>query len=190
MTTTFMRRRRASRHRGAVLVVGLIFLVLLTLIGVTAFNVATQEERMASNARDRMVAFEAAERALRDCEQYLGTPLPPRVSANGTIDPGMYEVPIPANPTDPLLPEVWTQLNWNTASPTGGANNTARQITVPGTAGVAKCIVELVAPVTRQRASIRAELPIQQDTAYQVTARGLGINVNTQVFLQSFYIRN
>ncbi|HEU0199686.1 MAG TPA: PilX N-terminal domain-containing pilus assembly protein, partial [Burkholderiaceae bacterium] len=49
-----------NQERGAALVVGLVMLALLTLMGATAYSVATQEERMAGNARDRIRAYEAA----------------------------------------------------------------------------------------------------------------------------------
>jgi len=190
MNLTHLGMCSRQRQSGAVLVVGLIFLVLLTLIGVTAYNVATQEERMSGNTRDRAVAFEAAERALRDCEEYLGSPLPPKGSSNGSLDPGMYKIDLPSSPPATLPPDVWQTLNWNTATNVVGNSGTARFVTISGTAGPGKCIVEEVTPVVRQRASIRAELPIQQDTAFMITARGVGINPNTQVFLQSYYIRN
>ena len=50
-----------GRQRGAALVVGLILLAMLSLMGVAAYMVAVQEERMSGNARDRIRAFEAAE---------------------------------------------------------------------------------------------------------------------------------
>jgi Tfp pilus assembly protein PilX len=61
-----------SQQSGAVLVIGLIFLTLLTLMGVTAYSVATQEEKISGNARDLKRAFEAAESSLRDCEAVIG----------------------------------------------------------------------------------------------------------------------
>ena len=54
------------RERGVSLVVGLIFLVVLTILGLMALRVATLEERMSGNARERSLAFQAAEAALRD----------------------------------------------------------------------------------------------------------------------------
>ncbi len=54
------------RHQqGAVLVVGLIILVVLTLMGVQAMRTNLVQERMASNMRERNLAFQAAEAALR-----------------------------------------------------------------------------------------------------------------------------
>jgi type IV pilus assembly protein PilX len=58
------------RHqRGIVLAVGLIFLLVLTVIGLTAIRTTALDETMAGNARDRNLAFQAAEAALRDAER-------------------------------------------------------------------------------------------------------------------------
>jgi len=53
------------RQRGAVLVVGLIILVVLTLLSVQGMRSNLAQERMGSNMRERNVAFQAAEAALR-----------------------------------------------------------------------------------------------------------------------------
>src|SRR5688572_9206262 len=66
-----MRPHLPHRQRGAVLIVALLFLVMLTLLGVTAMTSSTMEERMAGNARDNGVAFQAAEAALRDARRDL-----------------------------------------------------------------------------------------------------------------------
>jgi type IV pilus assembly protein PilX len=68
--------RLLVRQSGVALITGLIFLVVLTMIGVTAARMATLEERMSGNMRDRAIAMQAAEMALRDAErdiQRLGT---------------------------------------------------------------------------------------------------------------------
>jgi type IV pilus assembly protein PilX len=48
-------------QRGIVLVVGLVFLLVLTIIGVTSLRTTTLEERMAGNLQQRTVAFQDAE---------------------------------------------------------------------------------------------------------------------------------
>jgi len=166
------------RQGGAVLVVGLIFLALLTLIGVTAYSVATQEERMAGNTRDRLRAFEAAEAALRECERYLTGPVPPVFSSDGTADPGMYDTP-----TGPG--EKWETINWS-ADP-------ARQLppnTVAGVSEQPRCIAQKIARTQSTNPSLRAELPQPSAFAYQVTGRGVGANRNTAVVLQTTFIRD
>lgn len=58
-------RLGAKRQSGAVLVIGLIILVVLTLLGVQGMRTNVAQERMAANMRERNVAFQAAESALR-----------------------------------------------------------------------------------------------------------------------------
>lgn len=58
------RSRSPGTQQGVVLVVGLMFLLLFTLLGVTAGSSTNLQERMAGNTRDRELAFESAECAL------------------------------------------------------------------------------------------------------------------------------
>lgn len=60
-----------QKQRGATFVTGLIFLVVLTMFGVTAMKTASMEERMSGNLRDRNLALQAAEMALRYAEQHI-----------------------------------------------------------------------------------------------------------------------
>ena len=59
------------RQAGIALVVALVFLLVLTILGVTAMQSATLQERMAGNVRDRNVGFQAAEAALRAGEDWV-----------------------------------------------------------------------------------------------------------------------
>ena len=52
-----------KQQRGVVLVTGLIFLVILTLLGTTALQGTVLEEKMAGNLRDETLALQAAEAA-------------------------------------------------------------------------------------------------------------------------------
>lgn len=61
------------KQQGVVLVVSLIMLVLLTLIGVTSMRVTSLEEKMAGNAKSANLAFQVAESALREGENWLAT---------------------------------------------------------------------------------------------------------------------
>lgn len=72
-------RRTAGRQRGAVLIVGLIILVVLTLLGVQALRGNLAQERMSYNVRERNAAFQAAEAALRVGES--AGPFPSTTSA-------------------------------------------------------------------------------------------------------------
>lgn len=76
---------------GAVLFVSLIMLLVLTVIGVTAMQTTTLEEKMAGNLRDQTMAFQAAEAALREGETWLSNepvepvPQPSGCNSTGTV---------------------------------------------------------------------------------------------------------
>ena len=62
-----------NHKEGAVLIISLIMLLLLTIIGVTAIQTNSLEEKMAGNMRDQNLAFQAAESALRVGETETAT---------------------------------------------------------------------------------------------------------------------
>ncbi|MGB1579957.1 MAG: pilus assembly PilX family protein [Nevskiales bacterium] len=60
-----------THENGAALVVSLLFLLVLTIIGIASVSTTTLQERMANNTREQNLAFQAAESALRDGEAWL-----------------------------------------------------------------------------------------------------------------------
>ncbi len=114
---------QARRHRehGITLVVTLLFLLLLTILGVTAMNTSGLQEKMAGNLRDQDMALHAAESALRGGEDRLdalwigGRPTSDTTCSTGLCSPGS------ANP----LNDSW----WNTySSEYGGAGSQIAQM--------------------------------------------------------------
>lgn len=67
------------QQRGTILVISLIMLLLMTIIGLASMRGTVLEERMAGNWRDRNIAFQAAELALRDAEDWLAPQAAPPV---------------------------------------------------------------------------------------------------------------
>lgn len=70
---TMQRTARKVRQAGAILVVSLLLLLVLTVLGLTAMQMTRMEERMSGNTRDRDVAFQGAEAGLREGEAQLET---------------------------------------------------------------------------------------------------------------------
>jgi type IV pilus assembly protein PilX len=166
-----------SNQRGAVLVVGLIFLAMLTLMGVAAYSVATQEEKMAGNSRDRMRAFEAAEASLRDCEAVLGS-LAGLPSFNGTG--GMYAAP-PVTES----PKFET-IDWKT-----DANTRVLATAMADISRQPRCIVEEMLVLEAKPADGALSGPQQriEERVYRVSATGFGVNATTAALVQSTYRR-
>jgi len=74
------RYSRLKHQGGAALMFSLIFLLLLTIIGLTAMQSSTLQERMAGNTRDTNLAFQAAELGLRAGETRTPPGLPRSIS--------------------------------------------------------------------------------------------------------------
>jgi type IV pilus assembly protein PilX len=166
-----------ANQRGAVLVVGLIFLAMLTVMGVAAYSVATQEEKMAGNARDRMRAFEAAEASLRDCESLLGS-LGGLPNFDGTG--GMY-----AAPPVTSVP-VFESITWTNNSSVRVLANAMTDVAVQP-----RCIVEDMLVLEAKPADGAVSGPQQrtQQHVYRVSATGFGANPTTTSLVQSTYRR-
>jgi len=115
--------RAAVRQRGAALFISLMFLIILTLIGISAANVGIMQERMAGNVRETNEAFQNAEATLREVETAV------RNSIQGTggsllgIVPQWSEL-VAANIIEHRSNCTLSQadpgdLNWQTAPDTG-----------------------------------------------------------------------
>lgn len=95
-----------KRQAGAVLFTALIFLIMLMLLGSSAMQTSSLEERMAGNTRNRDLAFQAAEAALKQAENTLTTW---RVGPwTGTVPAGLAN-----NPTHTNDVSYWGDVdNW------------------------------------------------------------------------------
>jgi type IV pilus assembly protein PilX len=187
------REPTGRRQRGAALVVGLIFLAMLSLMGVAAYMVANQEERMSGNTRDRIRAFEAAESSLRDCESLLGGfgTLP---TFNGTN--GMHQAPAfgqrqifeQYDDDSDGTPNQWKGQN-------GGSVRVIPQVggapAIPDVALQPRCIVERMDDIEVRKRDAELSVPkeVAIETIFRITAIGYGINPGTNVTLQTMFRR-
>jgi len=67
-----MNRHTHHRQHGFVLITGLIFLVIITLLALSSMNTTTLQEKLASNLREQSRATEASEAVLRQGEALVG----------------------------------------------------------------------------------------------------------------------
>ena len=171
----------STRQRGTALIVAMLFLVILGMLGVTTMTSTTLEERMAGNARDRDIAMQAAEAALRDAERdmtntntaYRVVKVTPTNSfpATGTATcaAGLCSdgATISANITDPVKSAFYGQF-------TG-------ELPVQGPVQQPRYMVELL-----DAGNPPAGTPAGTRNL-RITARGVGKNSNTVVILQTVY---
>ena len=80
--------RAACAQRGFSLIVSLMMLIVIIILGISASQMAINEERGARNDRDRQIAFQAAEAALKDAEYEILNPASPACAAQGQTNRG------------------------------------------------------------------------------------------------------
>lgn len=165
-------------QRGAALITGLIFLVILTLIVLAGLGVSNLEERMAGNARDRDLAFQAAEAALQQAEQVLQQPALP----NFALGTG-YTPQINGAGTD----SFWQTYNWSGQSITYNPGLNGGQ-SISGVAAQPQYVVEQMPAVTGPGSSLVVG-PLGSTTYYRITARGVGATTDAVVILQATFRR-
>lgn len=162
---------KTVKQRGSALFISLMLLIVMTLIGVTAMQTTVMQERMAGNVRDNNLAFQAAEAALRDGEEFLrGATLP---NFNGTN--GLYQL-------DLEYPPLWADIDWDDDGRVYGN-------TLDGVAATPRYIIEELPAVVLPGESLAADEPAPEAAFFRVTARGVGGSDVSIVILQSTFRR-
>lgn len=164
-----------QQQSGAVLAVSLILLLLLTLIGVTSTQVTGLEEKMAGNMRDRNLAFQAAESALRVGE--VAAAAAGTLSCPGANPPGFFR-PRDLNCDGTIeTADIWNSMNWNTQSNSYVGTSLAELSANP------RYIVEYMGLIC---VSVTSPCPIADSRrTYRITARAVGGTTDAVVILQS-----
>ena len=161
-------------QRGTALVMTLVILLLLTMLGITAINTSTLEERMAGNTKDQNLSFQAAETALRAAENWVqSTTVATQLNTNNAS--GIYDSTI-ATTTD-----LWDVIDWS------GTSNLVTYPNVPGGPTVTGGLSEVDQPkYIIEKINIEPLSPGTRITV-RITARGTGASDTTVSMVQSTY---
>ena len=163
------------RQAGVVLITGLIFLVMLTLIAIIAMQSTTLKERMAGNAFSRDAAFQAAEAAERAAEAVLsGASLPP---FNGS-KAGYYAVL-----SNGASADYWKTYNWASGS-------VAYSGSLTGVKEARFVIEALPAGSSSGGDDSLVAKPLSGGEMFRITARGVGADGASTVIIQSTFRRS
>ena len=128
MTTTPrppLRPRRARRQSGVVLAVAMIMLIIVSLLAAVAVRNATSSEGINANLRQTQLATQAAESALRYCEDAAintvndGTGTFAFTSSGGTAITNLALTHIIAAPVGNNTPTSVLPANWDTTTNNG-----------------------------------------------------------------------
>lgn len=183
---TFTALLSARRSRGVALFISLVLLLVLTIIGVSAVQTTSLETRMARNEHDTLLAFQAAESALRDAERLLLT-----INSADDIDAftaggtgGLWTMADTGNP------DRWdVDANW-----AAGAGNQVADTSVGAVvAEPPRFMIEHLTSIRRLENpyQIQPDYPDTNDrlAMFRITALGVGGSANARVMLQTTFAR-
>lgn len=174
-------------QQGAVLIIGLIMLLLMTIVGLSAVRGSNLQELMVGNLRDRHLAFQAAEAGLR-----IGEDVVNGVNAPDTSGAKKGLVPELLNGSSGAF---WYQAhNWVDASAPANSDSVAVTIDLQVTREAPRFVVEklnVIEVMGQDGSSVNYGdlLKEQELDVYRITSRGVGLTSNSIVYLQSIYRR-
>ncbi len=182
---------RGPAQRGFILVTGLLFLVVITLVAVAMFRSTGLMDRISANARDKQRSFEAAQSALQYAEWWLSTNKPGTTSsacssvASGDTATNVH-VCSNAIQTDFLTATAWTR----------GFSYTPPNLTSLGGTGSGGGLVNAASTsgdvnyynLPGFYLTFLGFSSSKGGNIYQVTSYGYGGNTTTMTVLRSTYL--
>lgn len=172
-----------TTQNGAVLIVSLLMLLVMTIIGIAGMSSTVMEEKMANNNRQKQLALQSASGALREAELWLSTNLTSVAAFEALFSGAPNELywarrPTPASPLRPAMLDVLDSAAWvpgNSAVPastlTSGAESPPRYL------------IEYVGRLGE--APLDRTLPDNREYAFRITAVGWGMDDITSYVVQS-----
>lgn len=179
-----------QRQEGAVLVFCLIFLTVLTMMGVSGMESTTLEERMSANMVDHEAAFNAAETALQAGEAWLiAQQVLPIISTDGSTVVWQEDSMDPSTAAGGNDDgKYW----WddNNVGATWWTNNALAPSNVPGVASQPRYLVEEFKTVdTGQSIGLGGGESTNPRVFHRITARGWGIATTTSAMVQATFVQ-
>lgn len=178
-----MKSQTYKQQTGAALITSLALLLVLTLIGLSAMNTTTLEEKMTGSVYNQQVSFQRAEAALRIGENTAQLVEQNDTPAAGTT--GLYDFIDPTNPNYP----VW---DYSSGKDFDGwyITNTADVEHIPDHDFNPSYVIEYISDY-QQNPNCILNTPAAEEcdthTIYRVTARAQGLNDRATSVVQSSY---
>lgn len=180
-----------TRQKGAILVVSLLLLLVMTVLALGASQATRLQERMTGNARDYDLAFQSAEAALRTAERLIDdplvTPFAPAPCSSGRCK--VFELNIvPGNVA--YQPASWWDENaWSYAADSTWNATPGSGISGTGMAGKdPQFVIERVEKVYDSY-KVSSSGARSSRTYYRITSAAQGGTGTAQAVLQSTFAR-
>ena len=188
-----MKTRPAS---GFTLIAILVMMVVLAFLALGAVSTSIVQERMAGNARDRNVAVQAGEAALRDAENDIALNLNYFSGFTDLCPTGLCEPPSMATPASAVSAPKWTTINWATQSRVYGSITGAASLKGPNNDPLSsqpRYFIERLPPLlvpSGESACLGCpQTRPPKPYAFRITVQAFGVRDTTSVMLQSVYVK-
>lgn len=166
-------------QRGAVLIVALVLLLVLTVLGTASVRDTTMAERMAGNFRDYSAALEAAETALRVGENDIANATTFNLMTWGGASDGSWLLTPTSTSVDPH-----TDGNFGRTVAASIVTDGGKLLVASAPRYYIEQLPEILLPGSDISSGGGAPETIH---FYRVTAKGSGVSPNTEVVLQSTF---
>ncbi len=194
MRTNTLRPLRSARHQRGLSLVTTVVLMLATLgLGVAVMSVNAMEERMISNTKDRDLALQAAEAALRDGEQDVASNVSPSTAFTDACASGLCTPPAQRDALGALasLPVDDARLgfDWTVDGMVRRYGQYTGAPAFPSVADQPRYVIEKFSYLGTPAGEsvVLGSEPVAPGVGYRITARGVGARPETVVVLQSIY---
>lgn len=169
------------KQTGAVLFIGLLMLVVISLIAVSSMQSSNLQELMAANELDQITAFEAAESAIREAETRLRSGEFSLADFDSDTSDGRFEF---------MYDQVWDEIDWSTESIVADD--------IDGVSTAPRFVIQYLGDMSSGDLSINVNI----DNAYnqtssgatgtiaqmfRITARGTGRSDNSVAVIESVF---
>jgi type IV pilus assembly protein PilX len=182
-----------ARERGISLVTTLVLMLATLGLGVAVMGVNAMEERMIANTKDRDLALQAAEAALRDAEQDVASNISPATAFNDTCTNGLCTPPSQRDSLGPLasVPVDDSRLgfDWTVDANVRRYGQYTGAAVFPSVTAQPRYVIEkfsFLGTPAGESVVLGAE-PTAPGVGYRITARAVGARPETVVVLQSIY---
>ncbi len=187
-------RSIAGAHQRGISLVTTLVLMLATLgLGVAVMGVNAMEERMIANTKDRDLALQAAEAALRDAEQDVASNISPATAFTDSCTAGLCTPPSQRDSLGALasLPvdDAHLGFDWTVDANVRRYGQFTGAAQFPSVAQQPRYVIEkfsFLGTPAGESIVLGAE-PVAPGVGYRITARAVGARPETVVVLQSIY---
>lgn len=188
-----LRRAPGPRaQRGLSLITALLFMVAALILGVSVIGINSMQERMIGNTKDRALAMQAAEAALRDAELDISRNLNFASVFTDDCDEGLCTPPSQRLTPSPLPVHLQNGFTWEwqEGAPTVRKYGQNTESTAfPQVHSPPVYVIEKLGSMGVPPGESMLDNTGPGRTAYRITARATGAREDTVVVLQSIYAR-